>query len=516
MGREVLIDTATQENRVAIMEDNRLVELIVDKKDQENLSGNIYKGIIKDILPGLGAAFVDIGLKRTAFLHYKDISTDFLSEFMDTKLANKKVKNLDSNSSNIGKYLRKEQEIVVQVKRSPLGQKGAKVVCRFSIPGRFLVLLPHSDKIVFSKKIVNRKKRQEIKKILEKVKDNNFGFIVRTEAKKKDLSDFVLEYTLLKDAYHKIVQKMESSTPPTCLYSQNNLENILLRDIFRSGTDRIIIDNKSLFKDLKGKLKKVAPELVGKVELYKQKSPLFGVYNLENEIDKALKPRVCLPSGGNIMIEQTEALVVIDVNSGSFISGKSYDNTIKIINKQAAVEAIRQIRIRNLGGIIIIDFIDMEKEKDKLEVYNLIKEALKKDSSKSIVSPFTKLGLVEISRKRFHKNLLLGNSFRCPTCLGVGNILKENHLAIKIKRSLKKIDYFTKKRDLDIVVHPSIKDFIKSQIDFFDGIKNKICLIDDIYMARDHYRVFYSENKKEIKIDDLPRIFDIYLPETFQ
>ncbi len=510
MKREVLVNVCPDRNRVAMLEDNKIVEFVVDKQNEKSVLGNVYKGIVKDVLPGIGSAFVDIGLKRTAFLHYEDIVLGCLDNHEKSKTPGKRLKYYDADSSNIDKYLSRGSEILVQIKRAPVGEKGAKVVGKISIPGRFLILLPNSNKIRFSKKIVSKQIKAKIRKILDELKSDGFGFIVRTEALGKSKEDFQNEYNLLKSTYEQI-KKSETMPAPCCLYDQNELENVLIRDILRSDTDKIIVDNRDLLDSLRKKLKVFEPELVNRLEFFNEQSALFDVYNLQKEIDKALRPTVPLPAGGNIMIEQTEALVVIDVNTGSFVSGANYDSTIKIINEEAAMEAVRQIRLRNLGGIIIIDFIDMSKSADREQVFALLSSELKKDSNKTVCYPFSKLGLVEISRKRSNRNLLNRSSYRCPTCQGVGSILQEEHLAVNLRRSLRKVSYYTKGKELDVIVHPVMKEFIESQADFLESIENKINLVQDVYMARDHFRVFYKQTKKEIVFNDLPRVFGVYL-----
>ncbi len=510
MKREVLVNVCPDRSRVALLEDNKIVEFVVDKQNEKSVLGNVYKGVVKDVLPGIGSAFVDIGLKRTAFLHYEDIVMGCVDSDDDCNSPGKRLKYHDADSANIDKYLFPGSEIVVQVKRAPVGDKGAKVVSKISIPGRFLILLPNSNKIRFSKKIVNKQVKSEIRKILDEFKGDGFGFIVRTEALGKTREDYINEYKLLRSTHEQISASQESQSP-CCLYDQNDLQNVLIRDILRSDTDKIIVDNRELRDSLRKKLKTFEPCLVERLELFEQQSALFDVYNLQKEIDKALRPSVPLPSGGNIKIEQTEALVVIDVNTGSFVSGKNYDATIKIINKEAAREAVRQIRLRNLGGIIIIDFIDMVHSADRDEVFALLSRELKKDSNKTVCYPFSKLGLVEISRKRANRNLLNRSTYQCPTCQGVGSILQEEHLAVNLRRSLRKVSYFTKGKELDVILHPVMKEFIESQRDFLESIENKINLIEDVYMARDHFRAFYAQTKKEIVFNDLPRVFGVYL-----
>jgi len=510
MKREVLVNVCPDRNRVAMLEENKIVEFVVDKHNEKSVLGNVYKGIVKDVLPGIGSAFIDIGLKRTAFLHYEDIVMGCLKDDKGSKTPGRRLKYYDADSSHIDKYLFPGSEIIVQIKRAPVGDKGAKVVSKISIPGRFLILLPNTSKIRFSKKIASKKVKMEIRKILDEFKGDGFGFIVRTEALGKSKEDYINEYKLLKNTYQQ-VKKSEESQAPCCLYDQNELQNILIKDILRSDTDKIVVDDRELRDSLRKKLQVFEPQLVDRLELFKEKSALFDVYNLQKDIDKALRPSVALPSGGNIKIEQTEALVVIDVNTGSFVSGANYDATIKIINKEAAKEAVRQVRLRNLGGIIIIDFIDMSSRADREQVFSLLSRELKKDSNKTVCYPFSKLGLVEISRKRANRNLLNRSSYRCPTCQGVGSILQEEHLAVNLRRSLRKVSHFTKGRELDVVVHPVMKKFIDSQCDFLESIENKINLVGDVYMARDHFRVFYAKTKKEIVFNDLPRVFGVYL-----
>lgn len=499
MYREIIINCHTFENRVAVKEDNHLVEYIVEKPHQQYLVGNIYKGIVKNVLPAMGAAFVDIGLSRTAFIHYNDLITGYFDD-EENEIKPERLKYHDRDSSNIRKYLKVGQQIVIQIKKSPFGNKGARVIGKISIPGKFLVLIPNSNKISFSKKISSRKDRRQIREILSEIKDDNTGLIVRTEALERTKEDFIYEYNLLKKIDNLIKKEILKAKAPSCIFNQNEFANVLIRDIFRDNTTRLVIDDKKMRDDILRKLKTLSPKLIKVVELYKGKTPIFNTFGIESEINKIFNRRVDLASGGNIVIDQTEAMSVIDINTGSFTGSENYENTIKRVNIEAASEAGRQIRLRNLSGLIVIDFIDMKEDKSRLEVINTIKSALKNDRSKSMIYPFSPLGLVEISRRRLRKSILQTATKVCPFCSGLGRLLSEDNFAMKTKRAIKKMQYFLKPEDITLVVHPTIKVWIDEIEDFFFDIKNKIDVVGDDYIARDRFRLFYTKSKKQIKI----------------
>ncbi|RLC54247.1 MAG: ribonuclease E/G [Candidatus Cloacimonadota bacterium] len=493
MFNEIIVNVHAFETRVAILEDNKLVELFAEKKEKKLLVGNIYKGIVKNVLPGMGAAFLDIGLARTAFLHFKDIDINTLSE-AKKKLFKK------NDSSLIRKILTPGQEIVVQVKKDPLGKKGARVTGKLSIPGKFLVFMPNGKKIAISRKITSAQEKTRIKKILGALKDDSVGLIVRTDTEKIQEEDFDQEYSGLAGTWKLVEKQIKFAKGPACIYDENDLSFTLIRDLFNSSIDRLVVDDKKLRARIISRLKPVTPELINRIELYKEDSPIFDAYGVEKEIETIFKSRVNLPSGGNISIQQTEALVAIDVNTGSYVGKGSYDDTIEKTNIEAATEIARQIRLRDLTGIMVLDLIDMRREKSQKLVFNELKSAMKRDRAKNKVYPFSPLGLIEISRKRTRPSLLLTYSEQCPHCNGTGRLLSRDSVAVKISRWLQRASYFLKKDPLKIVVHPNVMEFVTTNPDIFSNIKNKLEFDSNPRIALDKFQVFSLKNNKELTV----------------
>ncbi|MCB5268106.1 MAG: Rne/Rng family ribonuclease, partial [Candidatus Cloacimonetes bacterium] len=410
---EIIVNVHPLEKRVAVLEDNRLVELFVERKDQQNPVGNIYKGIVKDVLPGMGAAFIEIGLERTAFLHYSDIVQDFLEIYEDEKPR----KHLNpSDSSQIGKLLKPGQEIVVQVHKGPIGSKGARLTGQISVPGKYLVLFPNKNKIAISRKIYSQSERNRIRNLLNDIKDPEYGLIVRTEAEGNDEDDFRNEYKALAKTWRLIDKQLKYAKAPVCVFEENALENYLIRDLFGEHVDRLVIDDKAFYKSIISQLEDISADLIPSVELYKEDSPIFDAWSIEKKIETIFHSRIYLPSGGNIKIEQTEALVAIDINTGSFTGKSHYEETVRKTNLEAAAESARQIRLRDLSGVIVIDFIDMSDEKAKTEVLDILRKGLRRDRAKNKVYPFTDLGMVEVTRKRMRSTIMAKFSDPCPFC----------------------------------------------------------------------------------------------------
>ena len=493
MFSEIIINVHPFEKRVAILEDHKLVELFVEKKQQENIVGNIYKGIIKDILPGMGAAFVDIGLERTAFLHFSDIAAQYLQGFH-----NKKQNNRGNGNENIANYLKEGQEIIVQIQKGPIGKKGARLTGQISIPGKFLVYFPNKKKVALSRKISSNTERSRIKSIVNKVKHDNVGLIIRTDADGNSEEEFKAEYDGLHKTWKYIEKQIKYEVAPSCLYSEGNLFSTLIRDLFSTNIDRLIVDDKLFKSQVVSSLRAAAPELVNKIELYSEDSPIFDAYGIEKEIKNMFNSRCNLPSGGNIVIEQTEALCAIDINTGSFTGSRNYQETVRKTNVEAAAEAARQIRLRNLSGIMVIDFIDMLDEKNKNEVLETLRAILKRDRAKNKVFPFGPLGLVHVTRKRTRQNLLVSYSEHCPCCKGTGRVMARDSVAMQIYRWLSRSEYFIRNTPLRIVVHPNVKKFLDENPTYFIDIPNDIFIVSEEDFKPDQYKIFNNRNNKEI------------------
>ncbi|HOM79745.1 MAG TPA: Rne/Rng family ribonuclease [Candidatus Cloacimonas acidaminovorans] len=492
---EIIVNVHPLEKRVAVLEDSRLVELFVERREQQNIVGNIYKGMVKDVLPGMGAAFIEIGLERTAFLHYSDIVMDFL-DIYENALPRTKVNPEDS--SQIDKLLKPGQEIVVQVHKGPIGSKGARLTGQISIPGKYLVLFPNKDKIAVSRKIYSQAERSRIRNLLAGIKDPGYGLIVRTEAEGCEEDDFQTEYKALIKTWHLIEKQIKYAKAPVCVFEENALENYLIRDLFGENVDRLVIDDKNFAKRIISQLTDISPELINNIEIYREDSPIFDAWGIEKKIETVLHSRIYLPSGGNIKIEQTEALVAIDVNTGSFTGKTNYDETVRKTNLEAAAEIARQIRLRDLSGVIIIDFIDMVEEKYKNEVLEMLKKGLRRDRAKNKVYSFTELGLVEVTRKRMRNTLISNFSDPCPFCNGSGRILSKDSVIMRIYRWLNRSDYFIKDKNLRIVVNPDLLNHIKQHNEDFTAYKEQIEFTSDPSIRIDQFKIYLLPGLEDI------------------
>ncbi|MCK9328533.1 MAG: Rne/Rng family ribonuclease [Candidatus Cloacimonetes bacterium] len=498
MFTEIILNIQPREKRMALMEDHQLVELFVEKGSNNNIVGNIYKGIVKDVLPGLGAAFIDIGHDRTAFLHYTDIVSDFLDDADDDENTEQNNKFLAQDSHKITEVLKPNQEIIVQIQKGPIGNKGARLIGQISLPGKLLVFFPHQEKIAVSRKINSYQEKNRIKTILQNIIDPNIGIIVRTEAENCSEEELIEEYKLLYKQWKFLEKKIENSKAPTCIFDENDLMSTIVRDIFTSKVDRLIVDNRDYFNQITHRLKEYNPELSERCELYLEDSPIFDTYNIEKEIEKIFFSRIYLPSGGNIVIEQTEALVTIDVNTGSYTGKNNYEQTIKLTNIEAAKEIARQVRLRNLSGILIIDFIDMQHDQSKQEVLDQLKQAFKKDRAKNRVYPFGPLGLVEVTRKRTRTTLMQTYFEHCPHCHGTGRVLSRNSLIFKINRWLQRAEYFIKCKPLEIFVPSSVKQSYDENPDILTKTCNPVKIIEDKSLDHNQYKIILTEEGKDI------------------
>jgi ribonuclease G len=488
---ELIINVHPFETRIALLEDNKAVELFTEKKEQQIVVGNIYKGIIRNVLPGMGAAFIDIGLARTAFLHFSDIDGQFLP-------ANKRRILNTRDSSKIGRVLSAGQEIIVQVKKDPLGKKGARVTGKISIPGKFLVMMPNKNKVSISRKITANGEKRRIREIIKEIKDPNIGLIVRTDTEGIKTEDFIHEYNGLVKTWKFIEKQSKHAKAPYCLFNQSDLSFSLIRDLFSTEIDRLVIDDKKMKHQIENNLRSVMPELISRIEYYNEDSPIFDTFGVEKEIESIFRSRVGLPSGGNITIQQTEALVAIDVNTGSFTGNRNYEETIKRTNIEAAIELARQIRLRDLSGIMVVDFIDMNNEADKDEVFSVLKFSMKRDRAKNKIFPFSALGLVEISRKRTRPSLLLSYSEMCPFCNGTGRLLSRDSMAVQISRWLKRAKFFIKNEPLRLKAHPNVITFLEDNTEFLSEISNQITYEAMEDMKTDEFIILSGITGKEL------------------
>ena len=459
MHKEIFINESMGESRIAIQEDNQLVEVYIEKQDNHRMVGNVYKGKVENVLPGMQAAFVDVGYELNAFLPFSEIGSDeYLIEENESKRNNKNGK-----YDNIEVDLKKDQEIYVQVIKEPFAGKGPRVTTEVALPGRLLVLVPNASYIGISKKIWDKFERRRLKKIAQKLRTNNIGVIIRTVAEGKSEEHIENDYKQLIDNWNKIEDKANSENAPVLVYEDLETASSVVRDLLTPDVEKIIIDSKKLFKKTQKYLEDISPSLLDRLELYKLKAPLFESFGIESEIEKLMRPKAWLKSGAYLIIEKTEAMVVVDVNSGRFVGKKLHeDNSLKI-NLEAAREVARQLRLRDLSGLIVIDFIDMKFEENRKKVYHELRKELRKDRAKVAVAPITEFGLLEMTRQRIRVSLLDSMSEECPACHGSGRIISQETLVTRIDHWLRRYKSKYRSLRLELQLHPHNAEYLSGE-----------------------------------------------------
>ncbi len=408
-----------------MLEDGRLAEVLYEQEEEERVVGNIYLGRVADVVPGLDAAFVDCGIEKNVFLHVSDA-------------VEPESQNRFGRTPPISSVLSPGQQILVQVTKGPLASKGARATRHLSLPGRYLVLMPNSStKVGVSKKITDDGEQKRLRKMAARLRPEGFGIIVRTQAEGADYKELEDDVKFLTRLWRSIQNKAQQSTAPALVHEDLSLVFEVVRDTFSGEIDEFIINDKVTYDRVLNLLDSVAPELRSRVKLYKSHEPIFDHYGVEQEISKALRRKVWLPHGGYITIDPTEALTAIDVNTGKFTGTGSLEETVLRTNVEAAEEIARQLRLRGIGGIIVIDFIDMDKAKHRKQVSNALREAFADDRMRTRIQHITRLGLVEMTRKRTESNLSQKLQTSCPCCGGSGKILAPETVAMQIIRQLR-------------------------------------------------------------------------------
>ena len=495
MRKEIYINESMEETRIAIQEDNQLVEVYIERQDNHRMVGNVYKGKVENVLPGMQAAFVDIGYELNSFLPFSEIDSE---EYLQGHKKNKNSKN-----DNIEVDLKKDQEIYVQVIKEPFAGKGPRVTTEVALPGRLLVLVPGANYIGISKKIWDKYERRRLKKIAQSLRKGDIGIIIRTVAEGKSENHIENDFKQLMESWEEIEKKADSERAPVLVYEDLETASSVVRDLLTPDVEKIIIDSKRLYKKTEKYLEDISPSLLDRLELYKLKSPLFESFGIEGEIEKLMRPKAWLKSGAYLIIEKTEAMVVVDVNSGRFVGKKLHeDNSLKI-NLEAAREVARQLRLRDLSGLIVIDFIDMKKEDNRKKVFHELRRELRKDRAKVAVAPITEFGLLEMTRQRIRVSLLDSMSEECPSCKGSGKIISIETLITRIEHWLRR--YKTKHMSLRIKLqlHPKNANYLKKEKkSVLKGLmwKNFIHLkiIENPEMRLDEFRFLRSKDNVDI------------------
>jgi ribonuclease G len=417
----MLISHDADETRVALLEDRALVELYIERP-KRSVVGNVYLGKVKDVLPGMQAAFVDIGLEKNAFLYVDEVITPEGLE--------------DLPKRDIQSLLRPDQQIMVQVLKDPMGTKGARVTTEITLPGRFLVFMPFSEFVGVSRKVEDAERDRLHETITPHVPEGQ-GVIVRTVAAGVDEKDLVSDMEFLLRLWKRVGHQAREGLAPEVIYTEMDLALRLVRDVFSDEYKRLTIDDKNLYEKVVSFLKRTSPHLTRRVSLHKDRTPLFDAYGVDSTIESALARKVELPSGGHITIDKTEALTAIDVNTGRYVGRKNLEDTVLRTNLEAADEVVRQLRLRDIGGIIVIDFIDMEDQFHRAELMKRFNESLSRDRTKTRVTEVSRLGLVEMTRKNVTDGLYGILTETCPACSGQGRVLSDVTKRISVVRKMR-------------------------------------------------------------------------------
>jgi ribonuclease G len=468
MKREILINAAQRETRVAILEDDQLVELMIDRPDNRRMVGDIYLGKVEAVLPGIQAAFVQIGTEKSAFLHASDLvydegddDEDEDEESDDDEEPDASPRGRRAKAPPIQDVLKRGQDIIVQVSKEPISTKGPRVTAQVSLAGRFVVYMPFASRVGVSRKIGERAERQRLREQVQAVlPPDSGGVIVRTVGEDVTQETFKREITTLIQQWKKIKRKSHFQHAPALVHRETSLTRGLIRDLFSTKIDGLQVDSKQVFNEINEYLKGIAPELTDRVKLYEDTVPIFDKAGIEPEIRDLFKRRCDLPSGGYLIIEQTEALVSVDVNSGRYTGKKDPEKTIFKTNTEAARELARQIRLRDIGGIIVCDFIDMETKANRDKVLQELRTHLSRDRARTKAFAVSELGLIEMTRQRVRASHYQNMTEFCTVCAGTGRVFTPESTMRRFERSVRRMASDGKKDSLIVKVHPEVALYV--------------------------------------------------------
>ena len=499
--KRIVANVDQYETRVGVMDDDRLVEIYVEREERN--IGSIYKGKVANVLPGMAAAFVDIGLERNAFLYVGDVVPGTLTD--DDEIA-------APSRATISESLKVGQEVKVQITKSPIGTKGARVTTRISLPGRYLVLMPSSDLVGVSRRLPDEAERERLRHIAEKIRPNDMGIIVRTAAEGRSEKDIVRDLNFLTSLWKRIGESARRSQAPALLHKEYGLVFRMVRDVFTADISEFIIDSLPEYEKVLDLVGMLSPRYKNRVILYDGKIPVFSHFGLEEQIDEALKRKVWLKSGGYLIIEEAEALTVIDVNTGRYVGTRDLAHTILTNNLEAVKEIARQLRLRDIGGIIVIDLIDMDNESHRDKVVKAFEKALSEDKTKTSISSISKLGLIEMTRKRVSKSLPALLCVTCPLCHGHGHIISAETMSVRIEREMRKAGMEYDSSRLVVRAYPQVAvNLIGADGERIDGIEK--CIGKEVYVRGDqrlHPEGFKVEPESHIK----GRLFPLTVGES--
>jgi len=507
--KEVVINAETLETRVAVLEEGKLEEFNIERTTEERLVGSIFKGRVRNLEDGLKAAFVDIGFEKNAFLHYWDIvPNQFDSGVEIVEREGRKRDKPKITQKDIPRLYPPGSEIIVQVTKGPIGTKGPRVTTNLVLPGRYLVLLPNSDQSGISRKIENQEERKRLKRILRELAiPDGMGVIMRTAGEDQQKRYFVRDLALLLEEWRGVQEKIKSQPMATCVFQEPDLIERTVRDFLTEDVERIVVDQQKAYDQMRDMISKISKRAANKVKLYADAQAVFDRFNITKQLENTFSRQVHLKSGGYIVVDETEALVAIDVNTGRHKGGRDQESTILRVNLEAAEEICRQLRLRNMGGLIVLDFIDMKSGRDRQQVYQRMKEGLRRDKAKTHILPISQLGLMEMTRQRHTESVRASVYDDCPYCKGRGKVKSVLTMSVEIQRKLQEI---LKKRTRDesdfqlrIVVHPTVLERLRTEdekhlIEMEKRYFGKLSFRADTGMHAEQFKIVNVENNEEL------------------
>jgi len=505
MKNQIIIHSSGKQTRIALLENGELAQLFIESEENQRTVGDIYLARVHKVMGGIRAAFIDVGMQKDAFLHFSDAG-DNLGSYIKmlngkksiTKQAQKELDNFDKLSNNdkqilAGKLLRPDQQVLVEIVKEPIGSKGPRVSTDITIAGRFLVLIPMGRFIAISKKISNHKERRRLKKVVGSMLPEGFGIIVRTVAQGQDNEILEEDMRTILKKWERILNKLEDAKPPALLYKDLDMTESLIRDLFAKQYDRVLIDDYQLYKSIKGYVSNIAPKMLPSVQLYKGKEHIFDHMNIAGDVNSIFSPRVRMQSGGYLIFEQTEAMYVVDVNSGPYAAKqKQEDNSLKT-NLEAAREIAKQLRLRDIGGIIVVDFIDQRIDKNRKKIYDELKKEFKKDRAKTNVIGMSDFGLVQITRQRIRPSVVNSVSKVCPMCGGSGSVVTRDTILTDIESWISTFRSTSDFRAVDLYINPYLKSFLERGLfnlrwRWMMKYRLKLCLVADEAVSLNEFK----------------------------
>lgn len=513
-GKQLIINSTTTESRIALVDDGVLINLFVERPEHERHVGDIYKGIVHKVMPGMQAAFIDIGMEIDGFIHFSDLyqSAVDMAEGMEMEEVTLPEKKQGKKRPYRPRpEVKNGQEILVQVVKEPLGKKGPRLSSQVSLPGRFLVLVPGDNLIGVSKRIPEFKERKRLKNILKELQPEGFGLICRTVGEGKTDDEVRRDLRTLTRLWNMIQARIDKDQAPTRVHKEAPITSSIIRDLFAPDVELVVVDSKKLYREIRAYVRSIAPTLLDRIQYYEDAEPIFDHYKIEAEIEKSLARKVWFGGGSYLIIEQTEAVVTIDVNSGRFVGKEHQEENNLRVNLKAVQEIAKQLRLRDLGGIIILDFIDMIDERNRRKVHDAMRQALKDDRAKWDLAPISQFGIMEMTRQRTKDSLMHTFNEPCPTCGGSGMVVVKESVVTRMQSWVRRFKSRSGEMGVTIRAHPEIVDFITH------GVKSHLRQImwdsmiyikiePDDSLKLEEFKCYSWKQKKEVTSDFSARV----------